>query len=98
MSATTDSVTVHIGSTVIHMGIYGEHLTNAVREQLQAERGVKGWSYRQLADRAGMTEQTVMRRLTGKREIPVNDLGDMAHALGISPESLLMRAVERIPK
>ena len=80
------------------MGTYGDHLSIVVAQQLQAERAIKGWSYRELAARSGLKEQSVMRYLTGKRDIPITEVGLMADALDLTPTDLLRRAVERIPE
>ena len=80
------------------MGIYGDHLATVVAQQLQAERAIKGWSYRALAEAAGMKEQTVMRYLTGRRDIPITEVGLLADALDLTPADLLGRAIQRIPK
>ena len=68
----------------------------AVAKQLRAERAVKGWSYRELASAAGMTEQTVMRYLTEKRDIRLSELGSLADALGVCPDTLISRAMARM--
>jgi len=80
------------------MGIYGDNLSTVVAQQLQAERAIKGWSYRALAEAAGLKEQSVMRYLTGKRDIPMTEVGLMADALGLTPADLLRRAIDRIPQ
>lgn len=81
---------------MVHMGKYGDNLATAVAQQLRAERGAAGLTYRQLAEKAGLTEQSVMRYLTEKRELKSGDLGALCDALGITPQELITRAVERI--
>lgn len=83
-------------SRMFHMGIYGEQLASAVAEQLRAERGAAGLTYKQLAEKAGLKEQSVTRYLTEKREINTSILGALCDALGITPQELIIRAVERI--
>lgn len=78
------------------MGIFAEKLPAAVAEQLRAERAVKQWTYKQLAEASGLTEQSVMRYLTGKREIPLPELAAMADGLGVTPVEMINRAVHRI--
>lgn len=68
----------------------------AVAKQLRAERAAQGWSYRELASAAGMTEQTVMRYRTEKRDIRLSDLGSLADAFNIRPDTLVSRAMERM--
>lgn len=76
------------------MGTTGR-FSAAVVVQRQAERGAKGWTYGDLAAAAGMTEQSVMRYLTSKRDMRLTDLGDMARALDLAPDELVSRAVAR---
>ena len=42
-----------------------------------------------------MTEQSVMRYLTGKRDLHMTDLGSLADALGISPDRIIQQAMDR---
>lgn len=78
------------------MGKYGDNLASVVAAQLRAERGAAGLAYKELADKAGLTEQSVMRYLTEKREPNAGQLGAMCDALGITPHELMLRAVDRI--
>lgn len=80
------------------MGYYKDNLPAATVEQLQAERGAKRLTYKQLADASGLKEQTVMRYLTGKRDIPFPELVALSEALGLDPAELLIRASQRINK
>lgn len=64
--------------------------------QLRAERAAQNLTYKELAERADLKEQSVMRYLTEKRDFGASELGAMADALGISPYELMRRAVERI--
>lgn len=68
----------------------------AVAEQLRAERAAKRWTYKELATAAGLTEQTVMRYLTEKRDIPLPEFASLAHALGLSPADIINRAIDRL--
>lgn len=83
-------------SYYLHMGKYGDNLAAVVAQQLRAERGAAGYTYAELARRAGLTEQSVTRYLTEKREIRSSDLGALCDALGISPAEFMRRAMERI--
>lgn len=78
------------------MGTYTEKLPAATIEQLQAERGGKRLTYKQLADKAGLKEQSVMRYLTGKRDIPLHELVAMTEALDLTLGELFERATQRI--
>lgn len=78
------------------MGIYSDKLPAATVEQLQAERGAKRFTYKQLAEASGLKEQTVMRYLIGKRDIPLQELIAMTEALDLSLGELFERATQRI--
>jgi transcriptional regulator with XRE-family HTH domain len=78
------------------MGKYADNLASAVAAQLRAERGAADLTYKELAERAGLKEQSVMRYLTEKREPTVDQLGALCDALGLTPQELMVRAVERI--
>lgn len=80
------------------MGIYKDTFPLVIREQLVAERGIKGWTYAQLAEASGLTEQSVMRYLTGKRKIDLDVLGALADGLGLDPMVIAKRAMERMEK
>ena len=97
-SITLDSAAIQSDAIVIRMGIYKENLPRVIREQLQGERNIKGWTYSQLADAAGLKEQSVMRYLTGKREIDLPILAALSEGMGIDPMVIMKRATERIEK
>lgn len=79
------------------MGNYGDAFGIALAEQLRAERSAARLSQRKLAELTGMSEQTVMRYLNGTRDIPMSNLADLAHALGLSVQTVVERAEQRIP-
>ena len=91
-----DSWTVQYDVIVIRMGTYKENLPRVIREQLQGERRIKDWTYAQLADASGLKEQSVMRYLTGKRDIDIPTLAALSEGLGIDPMVLMKRATERM--
>lgn len=78
------------------MGKYGDNLASAVAEQLRAERAAANLTQKELAEKAGLKEQSVMRYLNGVREPNAGQLGALCDALGITPQDLMMRAVDRI--
>lgn len=80
------------------MGIYTDHLPAAVAAQLRAERAVAGLTYDGLANATGMSKFTVMRYLKGERQIPLPEFAALAEALGLTPQELMARAMERIPE
>lgn len=78
------------------MGEYGDLFGKAVAEQLRAERSAARLTQKQLAERAGMSDQSVMRYLNGTRDIPIAALADIANALGVSVEVIVERATQRL--
>ena len=58
-------------------------------ENLRRLREDKGWSQRQLADRAGVHKAVIADVEAGKTKIPAYDrLVRIARALGVDPETL----------
>lgn len=78
------------------MGSYGEDLQGAIVRQLQAERAAVGMTYAEVAVKSSMTEQTVMRYLTGKRDIPMTAFLDMCLAMSVDPRELVLLAERRL--
>ena len=78
------------------MGTYGEDLQGAITRQMQAERAANGMTYADIAREASMTEQTVMRYLTGKRDMPMAAFLDICKALGFEPRELVLLAEMRM--
>ncbi|HCJ55459.1 MULTISPECIES: helix-turn-helix domain-containing protein [Glutamicibacter] len=50
----------------------------------------------ELADASGLKEQSVMRYLTGKRDIDIPTLAALSEGLGIDPMVLMKRATDRM--
>lgn len=80
---------------LFYMGTYGEDLQAAIVAQLQAERAVARLTYAELGNRAKIKEQTIMRYLTGKRDMPMTALLDICRALELEPRNLVVLAEER---
>lgn len=68
--------------------------TSAIAAALRAERAARQWTYRELDDAAGVTE-SVIRYLTGKRDLHMTNLGSLPDAFGISPARIVQQAMER---
>jgi len=54
--------------------------------QLKALRAAKGWTVRELGERAGLSYQTVSSLETGRYEPKLSTLAALARALGVGPE------------
>lgn len=80
------------------MGIYRENLPRVIRDQLAAEREIQKLTYDQLAERSGLKGQSVMRYLTGKRDIDLPVLAALSEGLGIDPMIIMKRGMERMEK
>lgn len=52
--------------------------------EIKAEMARQGITQRELADRLGWGQTTVSRKLLGSRPLEVNDVEQMADALGVS--------------
>jgi transcriptional regulator with XRE-family HTH domain len=61
---------------------------------IDAEMGVRRWSRRHLSELAGITSQTMDRIFLLRRDLNVQQLDSIAHALGVSPEYLVGKAKE----
>jgi transcriptional regulator with XRE-family HTH domain len=59
---------------------------------IKAEIGGRGWSRKELAQRSGITEQTMERIFNLKRDMNVTQLEQIAGALGIEPDDLAIEA------
>jgi transcriptional regulator with XRE-family HTH domain len=67
----------------------------AVVAALNAELGARGWTRKHLGERAGITEQTMMRIFRCERDMNVEQLGAMLNALGVTAQYLAMEAERR---
>ncbi|MHA3838272.1 helix-turn-helix domain-containing protein [Terrabacter sp. AAH1] len=77
-------------------GRQSSELSVAVAAQFKAERAAARLDLQELADKAGLTLQTVMRLLNHKRVIDVAQFGALCEGLGLSPEVVMSRAVARL--
>ncbi|MCL4300562.1 MAG: helix-turn-helix transcriptional regulator [Anaerolineae bacterium] len=63
---------------------------------LAEETKERGWSYRELARRAGISQSLISKILSGDTKPSINFCNKIAHALGESPEKVL-RLAEILP-
>lgn len=76
---------------------YGQRLNAAMIEAIDRARwDAKIRSARALAERAGMTHTYLNQRLNGVTPFTVRDLGAIAYALGVTPDDLLMAAIDAL--
>jgi transcriptional regulator with XRE-family HTH domain len=64
-------------------------LNDRVAEEIRVQLARKNISASELARRAGMTQRSVSRRITGEKSIDMNDLERIAKALGVAVAQLL---------
>lgn len=70
-------------------------LTDAVAEEIRALLARKRWRQAQFATLLGVSEVWVSRRLSGKTEISLDDLREMADGLGVTVADLLPRSARQ---
>lgn len=78
------------------MGNYGREIADAMIVQINAEIGAKGWNRLELAKRSGISASSIYRYLDGERQMKLQDIADIADALGISYLELATRAQRRL--
>ena len=82
------------------MNTYGEHVQAAVAAEIRAERAAQSLSQSELAERAGIKQNTLSRYTTAddekRRDLPYVAFADIAHALGLTPRELAERAERRL--
>lgn len=67
-------------------------MNEAVASAISAERSIAKMTVRALSEAAGIPERSLMRVLQAERDIKVNQIADLAQALGIYPHELLEHA------
>lgn len=85
-----DSPVTRRRSTVICMDDYSHQ--RAIVAALNAEIGARGWTRKELGERAGIAEQTMLRLFLCRRPMRVDQLGAMVDALGVSIEHVVSEA------
>lgn len=79
------------------MGITADEYATAIAEQLRAERSARRLTFKELAERSGINEQSVLRYLNGKRDIPIPALYALAEGLEVTVHEVIARAESRLP-
>jgi len=74
-------------SYAVHMD-----MNEAVAKAISAERNVAGLTVRKLAELAGIPERSLMRVLQAERDIKVNQVEQLAHALRLYPHEIIEHA------
>lgn len=72
-----------------------ELLLLAIGRQIRVELTSRGMTQQQLADAIGIERATLSRYLNGK-PMPLMVYINLAEALGLSPQALMMRAEDRV--
>jgi transcriptional regulator with XRE-family HTH domain len=79
---------------------YGERIQAAVAAEIRAERAAQGLSQLELAERAGMKQNTLSRYTATddakRRDLPYTAFAEIAKALGLTPRELAERAERRL--
>lgn len=73
-----------------------EQYTSAVAAQLRAERAARQMTIHELADKSGVTEQSLQRYLSEKRDIPIPVLYQICAGLGVPVDEVIRRAESRL--
>lgn len=71
-------------------------LNLALAAELRGERVALGLTIADLIARTGIPKSTMLRVLSGERDINVTQLAQLAEAMGKTPEYFMRRAVERM--
>lgn len=78
------------------MNTYGDRLEAALATEIRVELASLGMEQKGLAEKAGIERATMSRYLTHKRSIPMPTFFALAEALGVTPQSLMQRAADRV--
>ena len=93
---TTDIADTHMKGRTTHMDYTPDDYTRAVASQLRAERAAAQMSVRELAEASGVTQQSLLRYLNEKRDIPIPVLYQICSGLGVPVHELIRRAERRL--
>lgn len=79
-------------------------MNEATSRAIAAERAIAGLTVRELAERAGIPERSLMRILQAERDIKVNQIAQIADTLSLYPheiiehaENILARSIREAP-
>ncbi|GAB2457819.1 hypothetical protein [Xylanimonas ulmi] len=67
-------------------------MNGAVAKAIGAERSIAEMTVKQLSDASGIPARSLMRVLGAERDIKVNQVADLAAALGVYPHELIEHA------
>lgn len=67
-------------------------MNEAVAKAISAERGAAGMTIKELAEKSGVPERTLIRLLKAERDIKVDQLAALADVFGITPAALIAEA------
>lgn len=67
-------------------------LFDALIAELRAERGASRLTYDELERRTGLGKRSIIRYLSGERDIPLSGLFELAEAMNVGVDDLLERA------
>lgn len=73
-------------------------MNEATSKAIGAERGIAGMTVRDLASASGIPERSLMRVLQAERDIKVNQVAQIAAALGIYPHELIETAEQLLAR
>lgn len=73
-----------------------ELIIRAMATEMRMELVSRGWKQQDLAERVGITRESMSRYLSGKKQMPMDTYIRATAAFGISPADLMYRAVNRV--
>lgn len=71
-------------------------LQRAITVELKVELASREWTQAELAERAGVSRETMNRYMRNKVGMPISTFDAICRALGASPAAIIARALERI--
>lgn len=72
-----------------------ELVIRAMAAEMRVEMARKGWKQQDLADKVGITRESMSRYLSGKKQMPIDTFLRAMAAFGVNPAELMYRAVDR---
>lgn len=72
-----------------------ERIIQAMAHEMRIEMARKGWKQQELADKVGVTRESMSKYLSGKQPMPIGTLIRASDAFGISVAELMYHAVDR---
>lgn len=78
------------------MDNYAARFTTAVRAEIKAEASAQDMPYKLLAEASGVSYQSLLRYLSGERDMPMSALATLCNALSTSPAVIFARAESRL--